>query len=143
MTRVSFIAVLFLLLLIQLPLGSPVYAEQENPQLRNPTCLMCHGRENFSMPGVNGEIRNLHVIAEQFGESVHGGRDCVNCHKDITQVPPQKGIDRQVGCVQCHQDLWAEAEDAGTTEEHARLGEVVEQIESYMGSIHARPSIKV
>jgi cytochrome b subunit of formate dehydrogenase len=43
--------------------------------------------------------------------------------------------------VKCHTDLWQEAQQLGTTTENERLGVVVEQIESYMNSVHARPSI--
>ena len=133
--------VIFLVTAMQFPLSGPAFAEPENPKLANDRCLKCHGRENFSRETASGEQRLLHVDAEKFKESVHGSRDCVNCHKDITKVPHNKGVERKVGCVKCHQDLWAEKQQGEETTEHARLGEVVEQIESYMGSIHARPSI--
>ena len=131
----------FLLGALQVPLSTSVFAEPANPKLSNDRCLRCHGKENFSRKAANGEERDLHVTAEKFEQSVHGGRDCVNCHKDIIKAPHRKGVDRKVGCVRCHQDLWAEAQETNTTGENARLGVVVEQIESYMGSIHARPSI--
>jgi len=130
-----------LVAVMQILLSSAAFAEPENPKLANDRCLKCHGRENFSRETDSGEMRALHVDAERFKESVHGGRDCVNCHKDIIKIPHRKGVDRKVGCVRCHQDLWAEAQANGTTGENARLGVVVKQIESYMGSIHARPSI--
>ena len=122
---------------MQIPLSSTVYAEPENPKLRNEKCLRCHGKESYSRNG-----RELHVTAEKFKQSVHGGRDCVNCHKDIVKIPHKKDVDRKVGCVKCHQDLWEEAQQSGDHGESARLGVVVEQIESYMGSIHARPNIE-
>ncbi|MFC1701904.1 cytochrome C [Pseudomonadota bacterium] len=132
---------LLLVTAIQVPLSGPAFAEPENPKLANDRCLKCHGRENFSRETASGEMRALHVNAERFKESVHGGRDCVGCHKDITKVPHNKGVDRKVGCVRCHQDLWAEAQLEEGEGKNTRLGEVVKQIESYMGSIHARPSI--
>jgi cytochrome b subunit of formate dehydrogenase len=127
---------------LQIPLSGTVLAEPANPKLSNDRCLRCHGKENFSRKAANGEERDLHVTAEKFEQSVHGSRDCVNCHKDIIKAPHRKGVERKVGCVQCHQDLWKEAQETNTTGENARLGVVVEQIESYMGSIHARPSIE-
>jgi len=130
-----------LVAVMQIFLSSTAFAEPENPKLANDRCLKCHGRENFSRETASGETRALHVDAERFKESVHGGRDCVNCHKDIIKIPHRKGVDRKVGCVKCHQDMWAETKLNGDTAEHKRLGVVVEQIESYMGSIHARPSI--
>ena len=121
---------------------SPAQAEPENPKLANDRCLKCHGREGFSRKAANGEERLLHVNAEKFDQSVHGQRDCVSCHVDVVKVPHNKGVDRKVGCVKCHQDLWAQAQQGEGDVENARLGVVVEQIESYMGSIHARPSIE-
>ncbi len=140
-TSFRMIAAILLVAALQLPFSAPVSAEPDDPKLANDRCLRCHGKENFSRKGANGEARDLHVAAEAFGQSVHGSRDCVNCHQDIIKAPHRKGIDRKVGCVQCHTELWEEAQQSGTTEENARLGEVVQQIESYMGSIHARPSM--
>ncbi len=138
----KFLIAITLLAAIQLPLGNNAFAEPGNPKLRNERCLKCHGKENYSRTAANGEERQLHVTAEKFKQSVHGVRDCVNCHKDIVKVPHKKGIDRKVGCVSCHRDLWEEAQLAGGNGKNARLGVVVEQIESYMDSLHARPSIE-
>ena len=142
MPTVRMIIAMLLVSALLLPLSTTVFAEPSNPKLSNERCLKCHGKENFSRKAKNGEERDLHVTAEKFEQSVHGSRDCVNCHKDIIKAPHRKGIDRKVGCVQCHQDLWKEAQETGTDGDNARLGVVVEQIESYMGSIHARPSIE-
>jgi len=131
----------FLLLLLLSAFSAPVQAEPSDPKLASDRCLKCHGKEGFSRDDATGEPRNLHVTADAFKDSVHGGQDCVNCHQDIVKVPHRKGIERKVGCVQCHMELWEEAQASGTTQENARLGVVVEQIESYMGSIHARPSM--
>src|ERR1700687_5481115 len=46
----------------------------------NDTCLGCHGNEGFAMPGADGQVRQLHVIKDKFGKSVHGKRACVECH---------------------------------------------------------------
>ena len=48
---------------------------------------------------------------------------------------------RKVSCVQCHEDLWNAAKKDNKVKENARLGVVVQQIDSYMKSIHARPSM--
>jgi cytochrome b subunit of formate dehydrogenase len=106
----------------------------------NDVCLGCHGNEGFEMPGPDGKTRALFVNPERFGTSVHGKRLCVECHKDIKEIPHRPGVQRKVSCVECHEDLWAKAQREGTTAEHARLGVVVEQIKGYMKSIHARPS---
>jgi len=109
-------------------------------KLDSATCLGCHGSEGFSVPGANGKPRSLHVQKDRFEHSVHGKRECVECHKDITQIPHQPGMQRKVSCVTCHDDLWKAAQKEGTTAQHERLGVVVQQIDRYMKSIHARPS---
>ncbi len=110
------------------------------PVIGKEVCLGCHGNEGFSAAGADGRPRSLHVIKNKFEESVHGKRQCVECHKDITEIPHQKTVPLKVGCVQCHQDLWDAAKKDNKTKEFARLGVVVEQIDHYMKSIHARPS---
>ena len=136
------LAVSVLLGVLLLPICGKVYAEPANAKLENSKCLRCHGRENFSRESENGEIRDLHVDAEAFQHSVHGSRDCVNCHKDITKIPHEKGVDHKVGCVQCHMELWDEVQKSGDESKYPLLGTVVKQIESYMGSVHAQPSIE-
>ena len=106
----------------------------------NAICLGCHGNEGFGAPGTDGKMRNLYVVPDKFGKSVHAKQACVGCHQDIVDIPHKPVAERKVGCVQCHQDLWAKAQKEGKTKEFARLGVVVEQIDKYMGSIHARPS---
>ena len=106
----------------------------------NETCLGCHGNKGFEMPGADGKMRPLHVMPDKFGKSVHGKRLCVECHQDITEIPHKAGVTHKVGCVQCHQSLWEAAKKEDKTQENLRLGVVVEQIDKYMKSIHARPS---
>ena len=106
----------------------------------NTVCLSCHGNEGFAVPGANGRTRSLHVVGDKFEKSVHGKRLCVECHKDVTDIPHEKVVQRKVSCVQCHEDLWETAKKENKTKEFARLGVVVEQIDHYMKSIHARPN---
>jgi len=105
----------------------------------NAVCLGCHGTWGFAVPGPYGKPRRLYVNRSRFGHSVHGKRLCVDCHKDITEIPHEK-VPHKVSCVTCHDDLWKAAQKAGTTKEHERLGVVVAQIDRYMKSIHARPN---
>jgi len=108
----------------------------------NDLCLGCHGTEGFQMPGPDGKMRDLHIIKDKFGNSVHGERLCTDCHKDITEIPHRTGVTRKVSCVICHEALWAKAQKEGKTKapEYARLGVVVQMINRYMNSIHARPN---
>ncbi len=108
----------------------------------NEFCLDCHGIEGFDTETPSGEPRQIHISPDRFGQSVHGKRFCVECHKDVTELPHREFVDRKVSCVQCHRNLWDTAQREGRTEEFARLGEVVQQIDSYMSSVHARPNIE-
>jgi len=118
-------------------------AKAAEPVVGNPandTCLGCHGNEGFAMPGADGKMRQLHVIKDKFGKSVHGKRACVECHTDITEIPHKTGVTHKVSCVTCHEALWEAAKTANKTQENERLGVVVQQIDKYMNSIHARPN---
>ncbi|MDH3320850.1 MAG: cytochrome C [Betaproteobacteria bacterium] len=108
--------------------------------LDNETCLGCHGMEGFAMPGADGKPRNLHVVPDKFEVSVHGKRQCVACHRDITEIPHEKVAPLKVSCVQCHEALWqAMQENRPGAEQDPRLEVVVDQIQRYMKSVHARP----
>lgn len=130
-----------LTLLISVAHSVPAVAEPADPKLSNERCLRCHGRAEFTREGPDGAERNLSVIADDFHASVHGGRDCVECHQDIVKTPHRKGIERKVGCVQCHLDEWEQVQANGAEALNGSLVNVVEHIESYMGSAHARPRI--
>ena len=127
---------LLLLIALQFAASAPVYAEPDDPKLKNDRCLRCHGRDNYSRDG-----RDLHVTAEKYALGAHAAQDCVGCHTDIVKVPHNKGVERKVGCVNCHVESWERAQHGGDMEVSARLGEVVAQIEAYMISVHARPSM--
>jgi len=131
---------ILILMALQGPLAGSAVAQDDAPA--NATCLGCHRMESLAVRMPNGEMRQLHVSPDDFEQSVHGSRSCVECHKDVTEIPHRKGIDRRVGCVQCHQSLWQAAEEENRTQELARLGVVVEQIDSFMRSIHARPNME-
>ncbi len=120
------------------PARKPAAAEIGNSG--NATCLACHGNEGFGVPGADGQTRQLHVFPDKFGKSVHGKRLCTECHKDITEIPHKTGVTHKVSCVSCHEELWEAAQKENKTQEHARLGVVVKQIERFMKSIHARPN---
>jgi thiosulfate reductase cytochrome b subunit len=125
--------------------AEPAAAKQAEPaaeKLDNAICLACHGNKGFATTGADGKPRPIHVTKEKFEQSVHGVRHCVDCHKDITDIPHKKGVEHKVSCVQCHQQLWEDAKKENKTKESAKLGVVVDKIEHYMRSIHARPNIE-
>ncbi len=115
-------------------------AESKAEVLENDTCLGCHGNEGFSVPGADGKPRQLHVVGDRFGNSVHGKRLCVECHKNITAIPHEPGLQVKVSCVECHESQWKSAQLENRAKESEKMGMVVQQIDRYMKSIHARPS---
>jgi cytochrome b subunit of formate dehydrogenase len=137
-TKTGFRTVLATVLVtaLQLPLADALEAAPDDPKLANKRCLMCHGKEGFERDG-----RDLAVMAGVIDSSVHASQDCVGCHEDITKVPHRKGVERGVGCVQCHVDEWNTVQENGTEHENGKLAHVIDHIESYMDSMHARPRV--
>ena len=125
--------------------GAPAApAEQaKGPPLTNETCLGCHGVEGL-LPtdrAHRGGVPGL--MTDRFAGSVHGSLKCVDCHQNITQIPHPKTT-VQVGCVECHKTLYEAAKDEGKTDskEFKELGNVVAQVDLFLRSIHAQPSLK-
>jgi cytochrome b subunit of formate dehydrogenase len=116
-------------------------ANAQTAQIDNPTnesCLVCHGNPSFSAPDATGKVRSLYVAKDRFGQSVHGKRQCVECHTDITEIPHKPGVTHNVSCVNCHDTLWKKAQTENKTQENAMLGNVVQMIDRYQKSVHAR-----
>jgi len=78
------------------------------PQARaqsNEDCLECHGKPGLKIER-DGRDVPLSVDLERFGESLHGGLDCIDCHQDLDGVekyPHKTDLDRVV-CTGCHED---------------------------------------
>src|SRR5674476_84976 len=103
----------------------PHAAGAEFSNLTNDSCLGCHGNPGFSAPGADGRIRQLDVIPDKFGKSVHGTWSCVECHKDVTEIPHKAGVIHKVNCVNCHNAVWNAAKKGNKTQANAQLGVVV------------------
>ena len=113
--------------------------EQANPALTNETCLACHGQQGFE-PALKPEPGGIPmVLKDRFLGSVHGKRQCIECHTNITKVPHEKVVVK-VSCVNCHRDLLETAQEDNNPEAIAKLSGVVQMIGRYMKSIHAQPS---
>ena len=114
-------------------------ADQAAPKLTNEMCLGCHGQEGFA-PAQTPEHGHLPmVLKDRFLGSVHGKRQCVECHTNITKVPHEK-VEVKVSCVNCHENLLDAAKDDNKPDEIAKLSGVVQMIGRYMKSIHAQPN---
>ncbi len=51
------------------------------------TCLACHNAIKGKLRTETGILIDLNVDGEKYSESVHGGFDCVSCHKQFSSNP--------------------------------------------------------
>jgi cytochrome b subunit of formate dehydrogenase len=108
----------------------------------NARCLKCHGDENEKTDvRDDGSVVEIYVPPHDFEASVHGDQLCTDCHTTIRRVPHREAPEVIVGCVECHRKAFTEHQDKEAPA-YARLGVVVEQIDSYLRSVHARPSLE-
>jgi cytochrome b subunit of formate dehydrogenase/nitrate/TMAO reductase-like tetraheme cytochrome c subunit len=117
--------------------SAPVAVTGDTP---NSTCLDCHGVKGFAVPkGETGGAPKRHISldAHAFAESAHGKLNCVACHADISSIPHKMNISHAVDCVSCHKETALSAKEE---DDKAKIGNVMHQIEQYLGSIHARPN---
>ena len=117
--------------------------------LDNATCLSCHDgkKGKLEVPVAGGEPRALRsVVPAKFDLGVHAKMQCVACHTDITDNAengdthsknPAQAL-KKVDCAGCHQDLWQKAQKDGSAKDKPRLAAVVQNIEAYKKSFHAR-----
>ncbi len=108
--------------------------------ISNERCLTCHGDAEQKMDERDdGTPVKIFVHRQQLVESVHGELDCTSCHTTIDRVPHRQAPTVVVGCTECHENLWEQYKD-DPSGKHERLKVVIEQADSYMHSVHARPS---
>ncbi len=111
--------------------------------ISNKKCNKCHADEDEKVWEYDdGTEKNIYVDPEVFEHSVHAEQNCVGCHTNVKLVRKEhkEKLPITVGCVKCHTEKW-EAQKESLNPEHKRLGVVMEQIDSYMHSVHARPNI--
>ena len=125
------------------PISSPP-SMQAGEEPDNGSCLKCHnGTKEIKIATSGADPRVLHPIKKlAFTKSVHSELQCITCHQGIKDGnKPHRGeIAKTAGCVQCHTDLWDAAKKENLTEEKSRLGVVVQNIEAYKNTFHARPN---
>ncbi len=108
----------------------------------NKRCLKCHNDEDEKIETRDdGTQINIFVDAEQFDKSVHAEIKCHACHNAIVKLPHDEPLSSSVSCVQCHQQEW-EAQKDSADPKYKRLDVVMQQIDSFMHSVHARPNKK-
>lgn len=140
---VPWLALLWLCALALLPLHA------DAATLTNDGCLKCHDGKSGKLESRGDKPRELRSLAaDRFAAGVHGKLACTSCHTGITDNPAagdghrlEAGKQaRAAGCAECHQALWDAARKDNTAASKPRLGTVVENIEAYKASFHARPN---
>lgn len=105
----------------------------------NERCLSCHGNEKEKTEvRDDGTTVNIFIETDKLKESVHGEVRCAECHSTL-RTPHREQPEVAVGCVECHQKEW-EKHKNDPDDKHKRLKVVNEQIDNFLGSVHARPS---
>ncbi len=146
----GWIAIALAALALLLAGAAPARAANEAVALTNTGCLTCHDAKarKIDVPGSDEKPRPLlGIVPEKYYQSVHANLACVSCHTGITVNPPPGGDHGQdaaqttasAKCADCHLALWKKAEQDGTASIKPRLGIVVENIEAYRKSLHAKP----
>jgi len=65
-------------------------------------CTTCHGKPGFHKVLESGKVLELYIDEKIFKKSVHGKKECSDCHTDITEIP-HRGEIKAVNCSrQCH-----------------------------------------
>ena len=121
--------------------------KKANSLVPSKKCNKCHDDEDdteweYDEGALEGITRNIYVPFEPFEKSVHGEQNCAACHDNVslTKGEHDEYIPVTVGCIECHQNTIEEQKDQADPK-YKRLGVVMEQTESYMHSIHAKPNI--
>ena len=116
-------------------------ASQTPAKIPSAMCLSCHGAEGFAVEESDGKTRSLFVEAGKFGHSVHGGRRMRRVPYEHYVDPPPADPD-QGRLRQLPRELVGKGSGAeGKTQQFATLGFVTQQINKFMNSIHAQPSM--
>ncbi len=144
---------LFVVLLLVLFHGVNVYAASNNASLDvhpakkivpNKDCHKCHSDEDEKYETLDDDEETevyIYVDENKFKDSVHGKQNCVGCHSNIEEKYHQERPEISVSCIKCHKEELKKQEDK-TTSKYERLSVVMKQVDSYMGSVHARPSME-
>ncbi|MDO8703672.1 MAG: cytochrome b/b6 domain-containing protein [Sulfuricaulis sp.] len=119
-------------------------AGQTTTKLDDAGCMTCHDgkKQVFALPAADGKIRPLRAIQkDKYAKGIHGEMTCVACHQDVAdnKSPHKKIAAPKANCVTCHEALWETVKKENLTAEKTRLGVVVQNIEAYKNSFHARP----
>ena len=67
-------------------------------------CMDCHGDKDLTKVVDDTVEVSLYIDFEKFGNSVHGGFECVDCHSNIEDLPHEENL-KHPDCNMCHEDV--------------------------------------
>ncbi|MCW8910759.1 MAG: cytochrome b/b6 domain-containing protein [Gammaproteobacteria bacterium] len=123
--------------------------QSSNSSLSDAGCMECHdGRKKISIENPKAEEDEdktralLSIQKTKYIKSVHGDMTCIECHQEITdsKASHAKNDTPKPNCINCHEVLWDNTKEQNLTKEKAHLGIIVENIEAYKASFHAKPA---
>jgi len=110
--------------------------------IANKRCMRCHGDEEEKIATrEDGTQVNIFVDEAVFARSVHAKQPCNGCHDSIVSLPHKEPLEKKIGCLECHRQK-AEEQKNNADPQYKRLGVVLQQMETYMHSVHAQPNKK-
>jgi formate dehydrogenase gamma subunit len=73
-------------------------------EIKNDTCLECHGDKTLTKTNAAGKAVSLYVDLAKLAASVHKTNTCASCHADITSNHPDDNVPAQPpNCKRCHE----------------------------------------
>ena len=154
--QVKAISALLIYLILGFFISAPVVAESGSSSsvhkafksIPSKKCNKCHDDEydttwEYDEGPLAGTEKNIYVPSEIIENSVHGELNCNDCHTNVSLKRKEHAeyTPITVSCIQCHKKK-IEAQKDDPDPELKRLKVVMEQVDSYMHSVHAQPSIK-
>ncbi len=94
MKRVGFGSAVMAVLAVLAFAGPARPSFREAPAIGSQDCAMCHNGDDASIPKVTEDI---------LAKSSHAGFACVDCHRDITELPHPEKL-APVDCATCHEE---------------------------------------
>ncbi len=122
---------IFLALAIWLWGTSTTHADPPAPSVerQNQICLMCHSHKLMVQDGETSPRVVAAVVASPFQLSAHGGRACLECHPNLSEIPHDRTLGTTaaapsvaVSCANCHEEA-AEGYREGPHGPVAELGD--------------------
>lgn len=121
--------------------------QQTHKLIPNKKCNKCHDDEDdttweYDDGPLAGTEKNIYVPSEIIENSVHGEQNCNACHTNVVlkRREHEEYLPIKVSCITCHKDN-LEKQEGSAGPKYKRLDKVMEQVDSYMHSVHAQPNI--